>query len=111
MNVFEFAEETPDVNRKFFPAYDGEWLDYVAACRKGLPHEQYDVVEGGIADDNVFDTVDLYLQGIYTYEQALDFFYKSKTFELISEGVADMHCLSDEYLAEELIIEQDKQHS
>ena len=46
-----------------------------------------------------------------TYEQALDFFYKSKTFELISEGVADMHCLSDEYLAEELMIERDKQQS
>jgi len=56
MNVFEFAEETPEVNRKFFPAYDGEWLDYVTACRKGLPHEQYDIIEGGIADDNVFDT-------------------------------------------------------
>ena len=35
-------------------------------------------------------------------EQALDLFYRSKTFELISEGVADMHCLSDEYLAEEV---------
>jgi hypothetical protein len=44
-----------------------------------------------------------------TYEQALDFFYNSKTFEVISEGVADMHCLSDEYLAEELIIERNKQ--
>ena len=32
------------------------------------------------------------------------------TFELISEGVADMHCLSDEYLAEELLIES-KKHS
>ena len=40
MNIFEFAEDTPGVNRKFFPTYDGEWLDYVAACRKGLPHEQ-----------------------------------------------------------------------
>lgn len=38
------------------------------------------------------------------------FFYKSKTFELISEGVADMHCLSDDYLAEELLIERNKQH-
>ena len=36
------------------------------------------------------------------YEQALDLFYRSKTFELASEGVADMHCLSDEYLAEEV---------
>jgi hypothetical protein len=41
-----------------------------------------------------------------TYEQALDFFYNSKTYELISEGIADMHCLSDEYLAEELLIEK-----
>lgn len=43
-----------------------------------------------------------------TYEQALDFFYNSKTFELISEGVADMHCFSDEYLADELILEKNK---
>lgn len=41
----------------------------------------------------------------YTYEQALGMFYDSKTFELINEGVADMHCLSDEYLVDELCIE------
>ena len=46
-----------------------------------------------------------------TYEQALDFFYNSKTFELISEGVADMHCLSAEYLAEELILEKNKSNN
>ena len=46
-----------------------------------------------------------------TYEQALDFFYNSKTFELISEGGADMHCLSDEYLAEELILEKNKSNN
>lgn len=45
-----------------------------------------------------------------TYEQALDFFYDSKTFELMSEGVADMHCFSDEYLAEELVLEREKSH-
>lgn len=72
MNVFEFADEITDAKCKVFPAYDGEWLDYVAVCRKGLPHERYDIIEGGIADDQVFDTVDLYLQGIYTREQALD---------------------------------------
>ncbi|MBO7099476.1 MAG: DUF3990 domain-containing protein [Bacteroidaceae bacterium] len=72
MNIFELSDEISGFNRKFFPSYDGEWLDYVTVCRKGLPHEQYDIIEGGIADDNVFDTVDLYLQGIYTREQALD---------------------------------------
>ena len=37
-----------------------------------------------------------------SYEQALGLFYDSKTFELISEGIADMHCMSDEYLVDEL---------
>lgn len=35
-------------------------------------------------------------------DSALDFFYQSEVYRLISEGVSDMHCLSDEYLAEEL---------
>ncbi|MBO5955998.1 MAG: DUF3791 domain-containing protein [Bacteroidales bacterium] len=40
-----------------------------------------------------------------TYEDALGKFYDSKTFDLVSNGIADMHCLSDEYLADELLIE------
>ncbi len=40
-----------------------------------------------------------------SYEEALGMFYDSKTFELISEDVADMHCMSDEYLVDELIME------
>lgn len=39
------------------------------------------------------------------YEDALAFFYDSETYKLISNGVADMHCLSDEYLADELLME------
>lgn len=35
-------------------------------------------------------------------DSALDFFYQSEVYRLISEGVSDMHCMSDEYLAEEL---------
>ena len=38
-------------------------------------------------------------------EDALSFFYNSTTYELISEGVADLHCRSDEYLADELMLE------
>lgn len=39
------------------------------------------------------------------YEEALAFFYHSDTYKLINNGVADMHCLSDEYLADELLME------
>ncbi|MDO4274578.1 MAG: DUF3791 domain-containing protein [Eubacteriales bacterium] len=38
-------------------------------------------------------------------DDALSFFYHSKTYRLISEGVSDLHCMSDEYLTEELISE------
>lgn len=39
------------------------------------------------------------------YEEALGKFYDSKTYDLISNGVADMHCFSDEYLTDELMLE------
>ena len=38
--------------------------------------------------------------------EALDFFYHSQTFELMQQGVSDMHCRSDAYLAEELCRER-----
>jgi hypothetical protein len=37
--------------------------------------------------------------------KALDLFYKSDLYDEINEGVSDMHCRSDEYLAEELVDE------
>ena len=40
-----------------------------------------------------------------TLEEALAFFYDSDTYKLISNGIADMHCRSDEYLADELLME------
>ncbi len=35
-------------------------------------------------------------------EQALDFFYRSELYKLMRDGVSDMHCMSDEYLVQEL---------
>lgn len=37
-----------------------------------------------------------------TLSDALDFFYHSLTYRLMSNGISDMHCMSDDYLAEEL---------
>lgn len=71
LNVFLLDENRAECSHKIFTAYDGEWLDFITTCRKGLPHNVYDIIEGGIADDQVFDTVDLYFSGVYTREQAL----------------------------------------
>lgn len=35
-------------------------------------------------------------------EKALDIFYHSELYKLMSEGESDMHCMSDEYLVQEL---------
>ena len=37
--------------------------------------------------------------------QALDVFYQSTTYHEMREGISDMHCRSDGYLAEELLRE------
>lgn len=57
---------------KIFEVYDIEWLDYVVDCRRGGEKQKlYDLVEGGVANDNVIDTVEDYENGIITAEQAL----------------------------------------
>ena len=38
----------------------------------------------------------------FSLDTALDFFYHSETYQLIRDGVSDMHCMCDAYLAEEL---------
>lgn len=40
-------------------------------------------------------------QGL-SLDEALGFFYHSQVYQLMREGVSDMHCMSDLYLAEEL---------
>lgn len=37
-----------------------------------------------------------------TLDAAVCFFYHSEVAQLIREGVSDLHCMSDEYLVEEL---------
>lgn len=75
VNIFYFDEDKAKedgIRFKVFATYDREWLDYVVGCRKGKDFSQsFDVVEGGVADDSVIDTVEDYEKGIITAEQAL----------------------------------------
>lgn len=75
VNTYHFDIEsalTDNVRIKRFDTYDIEWLNYVVDCRKGKDiSSDYDIVEGGIANDNVIDTVEDYEKGIITAQQAL----------------------------------------
>lgn len=35
-------------------------------------------------------------------DEAMRLFYQSKTMQLIEQGIADLHCRSDKYLADEV---------
>ncbi|WP_279137569.1 DUF3791 domain-containing protein [Faecalicoccus pleomorphus] len=37
-----------------------------------------------------------------SFDEALSYFYHSEIYQLMREGVLDMHCMSGEYLIEEL---------
>ena len=49
-------------------------------------------------------------QGLST-EDALDFFYHSETYQELREGIADLHCRSDQYVTDELAAEYRESHS
>ena len=41
-------------------------------------------------------------------ESAMQLFYESNTYMLMSKGISDFHCLSDAYLVEEILREKNK---
>ena len=43
-------------------------------------------------------------------DEALDKFYRPQTYELMRDGVSDMHCMSEFYLVDELIDEVGLSH-
>jgi len=57
--------------------------------------------------DSVIETLSR-LKGI-SLRQALDMFYQSQTYIEMREGISDMHCRSDIYLAEDIISEYTNQ--
>lgn len=55
-----------------FTEYDQAWLDFVVGNRLGRDlWKAYDYVEGGVADDRVVDTIDLYMTGFIDHSEAI----------------------------------------
>ena len=56
LDILEFKEMTD------------EWLDFIIACRSGKPH-QHDIVIGAMANDQIYNYVSDYIDGVITREQ------------------------------------------
>ncbi len=71
MNIYNLSEDWSNWKVKRFDTYDEEWLDFVMGCRQGEELGDYDMVIGGIANDKVFETLDLYFDNLIDKQQAL----------------------------------------
>lgn len=74
ISIYNF--DGTDIQKKYrykkFPEYNEEWLDFVLASRDGSKdYLNYDIIEGGIANDKVFNTVELYFTGLIDKSTAL----------------------------------------
>ena len=74
ISAYEFNETLlpAGVRRLHFDCYDKRWLDFIVSSRRGdEPWKEYDIIEGGVANDQVIDTVEDYYAGRITEEQAI----------------------------------------
>ena len=55
-----------------FPDYSENWLDFITNCRMGIDSREYDLIIGGVANDKVFNTCELYFKQYIGKETALD---------------------------------------
>ena len=72
VTTYEFDEA--DLERASilnFTNYSMDWLDFIISCRQGGSNENYDIVIGGVANDKVFDTIQLYLDHLIDKEESL----------------------------------------
>lgn len=66
VNVYE-CEPDVQLKRCVFPEMTEEWLDFVVDCRCGIEHN-FDIVEGPMADDTIWDYIEDYVRGTISRE-------------------------------------------
>jgi len=86
VSVYEFDEsilDQQDLRIRRFTGADEPWLVFVTDCRKSRPHP-YDLVQGPVANDKVFTTVNLFESGVLSAEAAILQLKAYKTYDQLS---------------------------
>ena len=72
ISKYEFEERAyQELKVLNFQSYSEEWLDFILNCRRGKDRSDYDIVIGGVANDTVFNTVELYFDNLIDKSEAL----------------------------------------
>lgn len=86
VSVYEFDEsllDNPDLKIRRFTGADEPWLLFVTDCRKSRIHD-FDLVQGPVANDKVFTTVNLFESGVLSAEAAILQLKAYKTYDQLS---------------------------
>ena len=86
VSTYEFDESNIDIAHwkiRQFTGADEAWLRFVTDCRKSRSHN-YDLVQGPVANDKVFTTVNLYESGVLSAEAAILQLKTYKTYDQLS---------------------------
>lgn len=67
VSIYEY-KSLEELNILCFDDMTDEWLDFIVACRSGKPHD-YDIVIGAMANDQIYNYVADFMNGILTREQ------------------------------------------
>lgn len=69
--VFDEGREA-ELKTLKFDSYSEDWLDFILNCRRGKDTTDYDLVAGGVANDKVFNTVELFFDGLIDKKEAIE---------------------------------------
>ncbi len=95
INVYSYTENKV-LNVLAFEKMTDEWLDFVAECRAGKVHN-YDIVEGPMADDTIWNFVNDYLDGNISREVFWDYArFKHPTHQISFHTLRALECLKFE---------------
>lgn len=72
VSEFELSDTRPLKMLEFKEA-DERWVDFVCQCRRGgTQYKSYDLVKGGVADDKVYEAVNMYFKGLWDMKTTLN---------------------------------------
>jgi hypothetical protein len=97
ISVFEFDYGKAGVFKvKKFDSYDSDWLEFVCANRRGGLTDRFDLIVGPVADDRVFQAVNMYFQGYWNRDRTLEelrFYKKNDQYCFTTQKIIDS-CLT-----------------
>lgn len=98
VSYYDFDEQKMDGLKVLeFDSYSEEWLDFILNCRRGKDTTEYDIVIGGVANDKVFNTVELFFDGLIDKKEAIKRLrYEKPNLQICLRTEKALECLSFE---------------